>query len=1244
MFLTRTFRIVQFYFVCQLVLADVSKRVYYVAQDTDVGEPAVGTCGNRTSPCRSLKSVFAVMRGVYVEESTDVHFYVILLPTVHQMEYGTAMDVAGATSQSRSVSLSLMGEDLEHTNITCIGNSSRGGLVFSGLDSLVMMNVTVTDCVGGGHSQSPIVSVRNSRNLAVKSCRFSENEGVAIDIRNVRESVLISHCHFSASQTQLSSGIRFTVDSDLALMYGAMTVAIEFCQFVNLNNMMYVPSDKSVGYGAGIGIFVSHTAHPLNISIVSSRFEENTALSGAGVYARVETSSQNLHVLIDNCTFTDCQAKGTVVEQHIAETEGGHGGAVGVFFFGESKGQFDIKNSVFDSNHAITGAGIALFFAEHSTKVQVTVAQSNFTRNIGGQSGALSVNNVMSQGNWPMPVICRNTWFVDNMVVGNGVGSAIVAIYADLSLEGETVVKSNNGSAVLVLGGSWLVVSGVLMFSENRGHYGGAVYMYGHATIRVSRGTILYFTNNSALVHGGALFVSNAGVELSWLELGLHAQNHRCFIVPYIDYDVNRNRGNLLNATIRFVDNTAGGTGGAIYASSLDVCAWKEKDNGLNFTTALKSSSFFYHNNLPVDISSEIASVHTKVTVDIEHAAEQALHPNDARCPDNQTVYCIIPGIAYRLYVSGTDVLDHEVNGPAVVTTGSDDLGVVDYHEQLVLRTNLSHEFSVFAGRGWKHIYFSGVQHQTRKLIIEHRAASLSSQQLYVRLVDCIVGYKYDKTHETCLCNNGHDTHVLECRYDGGVKVEQGYWVGRVRSGGPLASYSCPAGYCRCPNGTCWFDPRVQPDAQCVEGRNGTLCGECIDGYSVAFGSLYSRCKADCTDEYKWQLPVFALFSVIVVAIAVVINLNVASGVIRSFVFYLQIVGFILNAIPPGGILSYSWVSYLVGIPNLNIRVDACMWKDMTSLQSTALQYFIPACIFICMALFVLLARKFAPVSRIHVLRPFWSLVTLTYVSIAYTTFMLLQCVPLEDGDDYYWFGDGNVRCFTSSHVPYAILAIIIAVFYIIPFPFFVAFFLPRISRLKPVSDIGLQAFKEPFWWGEGWNFGQRLLIVIIHCFSSTPYIHQTLVILFLSIFLSVHAQLQPYLLFRNNVIETCLLFNLVVVTALQIYTTNNPVPSPVTEVVFLLPYVAVCVLLVCYMWQRYRKREKQETGSMSSIRYDNRNSTVTSSVSRPLSVTSTNKGPGDTSSLPRSFEQDAIMDESNDGLREPLLSLLDSQ
>ena len=167
----------------------------------------------------------------------------------------------------------------------------------------------------------------------------------------------------------------------------------------------------------------------------------------------MDPSPDDFHVLIDKCPFTNCRSQSNGYVEHQGHiTKKGYGGAIALLMSGKCNGTININNSLLDSNYANAGAAIAVFFADYSTEIQVAVAKSKFTNNLAKEGGALSLNNILEEGHWPMPTICHDTLFVGNKVLRGGQGSALVAVYADISLTGVTKVKSNNESAFLILG------------------------------------------------------------------------------------------------------------------------------------------------------------------------------------------------------------------------------------------------------------------------------------------------------------------------------------------------------------------------------------------------------------------------------------------------------------------------------------------------------------------------------------------------------------------------------------------------------------------------------------------------------------------------------------------------------------------------------------------------------------------------------------------------------------------------
>ena len=112
------------------------------------------------------------------------------------------------------------------------------------------------------------------------------------------------------------------------------------------------------------------------------------------------------------------------------------------------------------------------------------------------------------------------------------------------------------------------------------------------------------------------------------------------------------------------------------------------------------------------------------------------------------------------------------------------------------------------------------------------------------------------------------------------------YFQGGTCSNTPGQNYSghCPPSYSECSNNYC----------SCSEGRNGTLCGQCVDGYSVAINSPYMSCvPCNSSTVYKgWALLIALEFIPITVMVAIiaVLNVNLNQGSLNGYILLCQMI------------------------------------------------------------------------------------------------------------------------------------------------------------------------------------------------------------------------------------------------------------------------------------------------------------------------------------------------------------------
>ena len=71
----------------------------------------------------------------------------------------------------------------------------------------------------------------------------------------------------------------------------------------------------------------------------------------------------------------------------------------------------------------------------------------------------------------------------------------------------------------------------------------------------------------------------------------------------------------------------------------------------------------------------------------------------------------------------------------------------------------------------------------------------------------------------------------------------------------------------------------------CRENREGILCGSCIDGYSVVFGS--SSCQR-CSNWWIFTILFYAAIGPLIIYILYTLDLTITAGTINGILFYAQ--------------------------------------------------------------------------------------------------------------------------------------------------------------------------------------------------------------------------------------------------------------------------------------------------------------------------------------------------------------------
>ncbi len=234
-----------------------------------------------------------------------------------------------------------------------------------------------------------------------------------------------------------------------------------------------------------------------------------------------------------------------------------------------------VSKTVIAFNDAPNASGGGAFLGSLGTKGFVTVSDSRFSKNSGGDGAGLYAELTGTR-----PAMVKNSTFSDNISATSGGGLALNNCFATVS---GSLVSGNSAP----LGGG--LVSGPLgtatitktVFAGNEATEGGAVYRSASGTLKIAGSQ---FFGNSSTGTGGALGLIDASVAISSslfsgntsdLDGGAISQRNGSLVIQGTSFIANRSITSAGGAILadadvtvsggKFLHNTAGSNGGAIF-------------------------------------------------------------------------------------------------------------------------------------------------------------------------------------------------------------------------------------------------------------------------------------------------------------------------------------------------------------------------------------------------------------------------------------------------------------------------------------------------------------------------------------------------------------------------------------------------------------------------------------------------------------------------------------------------------
>ncbi len=1086
----------------------------------------------------------------------------------------------------------------ENQQIECSNGSSSGGLYFEGIENLYVGNLTFVQCGSLLNGTSWNTSTKtnlfrsamyvlNCTDVRVESALFTSGLGRGLVLFDTNGLVSIVDSNFTSNMVPKKERSVYPGGGGLYIEHTYCTPGrTSDCDFdgnpysnnsvYDIRNCWFTSNEASViddvwhnlkganviTFNKGGGLFVllkGKSAH--NTFLISNcHFLDNAADFGGGLALYLQDFASNNSFQVSNISLRD----------NIAH-KGGGGVIVGYASVGcdcLSENSVTLQSCTYLFNTASWGGGLYFYASRASTATAasdtLTMSDSKWYFNSAVTGAAVQLVpeawSTLTDGYLPVPVF-KDCQFEANILTEPrfGVSQSIVSgvLFANtitINFTATNSFKYNTGTAIYTNAGGVNVLSNShILFEGNYGVQGGAIALIGFSALRTHPGANLTFVDNVATDKGGAIYFSSTDITD-------FMYTRTCFL----RYSNITEHPDNWTASFNFVNNFAGQYGHSIYADTILPCA--RAASTTDYHRVFHWKPFYYSDPNRKD---NIATAPAGISLGHNYTTEGIR---------------VSPGEVFNLYPSGIDNLNNLVMSVYRASVSGANSSEVEIDSSYTYVSDGNTRVTGEVGAAFNLTF--------RTLDLYPVATSVN-----VTFTHCPPGFvpSKEKSQLECICSasttNQQYEGITECDYENFTSLlSQSYWAGCTEDGEFLTG-SCPLGYCHYFTNT---EPFVRLNKTCEDldeflcgsrDRTDLLCGACKDGFSVHYHSQLYKC-GKCTDrdtKVGWLLYVVSELVplVIIFVLIMVLNINLTSGDANSFILFAQVLSFFqVNvfgtfSLPPGVDFLTQVYHFLFGLVNLSFfefdSLSFCLWKGATVLDIMVFKYVTTAFSLFLLFLLVLLFNFFTcdrccKLSRkdSYIIHGVSAFLVISYAQCAKISFEILtQFDLMGEGPSpkkSVVFLSGNIEFFSSEHLPYAIPAILVLLFFCalpplvliaypasnkipwrenwprLPFRWFRRHVFD-LNTLKPLLDSFQGCFKDDYRFFAGLYFLYRIAIAAEFAFTTSPIEFYVCLEVIIIIMLAFHAIAHPYKKQQHNVVDTLMFADLAIVNAISLYT-----------------------------------------------------------------------------------------------------------
>ena len=1141
-------------------------------------------------------------------------------------------------------------DSINNTNI--MGNVSKGnnvivncqphtGLYFYNSRNININDVSFISCgatYGNNGNSTLFHSLNNAMcfvqcsNVSIKGVTVANSTGTAVYMQATLGSNVIKDCTFKyniPSHDSQGSSIVITFPecphsvakcennqySQDQLSYSKYT--IYNCTFMNnqANDSQVNISradDLDDGRGGGIYIYIGWKAQNNTISVDMCSFEHNTALYGGGAYIGIAQYSKYNTITFTNSSFVNNEA-----------VQGGGGVRIQFQFiiYNIYKSVAAHNNQVnffccrFTENSASLGGGLSLYTTNEKMINKFSFYDCTWSANTAKTGSAVDMTAWLSfDGSPPQPYFSNCTFHnnIPQMLLplsGVSESSSVGTMYLDsVSVMLDNVNFTNNqGTAIYAINNHLLFLKGShTTFDKNSGTNGGGIALIGNAAIAVETNVTIKFTNNTASVHGGAIYAFASSQHDDIFSINCFIHSHEPKETPNIGWQ----------ALLYFRNNTANGRNESIFATTLRYCTWKYQEEDTSFIFCSESHFDFGPN---VNCEEEVRSLPKQIKT--------------------SSLLSVVLGKSTLMQLNVTDDYNKSVDSYVLIATSTSEIEVdKDYQYISDQRVKL------------KLKNHPSLTNETESIILRSLFPRVLELNVSVKPLPCPPGYWIDENSGECQCSEySFGGSVIRCQSNFIAMIRKGFWIGYYNNVSVVGRCRfCAAnlnqkhgGFIELPDS---YD-RVN-DVLCGGKKEGVLCTSCSNNGSFALNVVSYECIECSSKEFKytWIYVILTQFLPVLVLLLVIIcaNIPLASGYLNGAIFFSQVITTSLDISGDGEIplenITESADVYIevfeviYGIWNLDFiePVKYCLAPNLTINSIFAWEYVIALLPFIIVAILCIIhlcneGRCAGRMERCKTMtvrniqhiccninvefnttqvltNAISSCILLGYTRCALNTCYILNWTHLYNSSNHIVatvpYFDGSTKFGHGHHILYMSIAFVVAIL-LVAFPFillcarhksyletnnvYVKFFnailtsfqsdfkgsltqeeerqLPNIQGLPPKYCCRPYLCFSDLRWVAGLYFILRLAMALAFVFSNT-FITQVLVQQILAtVMIIVFAILQPYKEERHNKIDCCIFLLIIVINSITLYQYSLTVAmEKLSTTAFVIQYILVYV------------------------------------------------------------------------------------